>query len=170
MDYAELSRQADEYGIFRFVLTGGEAVLDKNLGELIEALDPMKHLLILDTNGWFFDEERRDEEDRFLEEPESPFYCALAFVSGKDLLICQFLFQDAGPDHKTGLSLLSHFDLVRVRHDAGLDFPTDRFDGRIFCGSPLFGILHILCQFRVIDLVICQFFHNVVQGFLCGLF
>ena len=30
-DYAELSRQADEYGIYRFVLTGGEALLDKNL-------------------------------------------------------------------------------------------------------------------------------------------
>ena len=57
-DYGELSRQADEYGIFRFVITGGEAVLDKNLGELIEALDPLKHLIILDTNGWFFDEEK----------------------------------------------------------------------------------------------------------------
>jgi MoaA/NifB/PqqE/SkfB family radical SAM enzyme len=57
-DYAELSRQADEYGIFRFVLTGGEALLDKNLEELIIALDPMKHLIILDTNGWTFDEEK----------------------------------------------------------------------------------------------------------------
>jgi len=55
-DYRELSRQADEYGIFRFVLTGGEALLDKNLDQLIEALDPMKHLIILDTNGWTFDE------------------------------------------------------------------------------------------------------------------
>lgn len=57
-DYAELSRQADEYGIFRFVLTGGEALLDKNLDQLISALDPMKHLIILDTNGWTFDEEK----------------------------------------------------------------------------------------------------------------
>jgi AdoMet-dependent heme synthase len=57
-DYAELSRQADEYGIYRFVLTGGEALLDKNLEELILALDPMKHLIILDTNGWTFDEEK----------------------------------------------------------------------------------------------------------------
>jgi AdoMet-dependent heme synthase len=57
-DYAELSRQADEYGLFRFVITGGEAILDKNLGELIEALDPMKHLIILDTNGWFFNEDK----------------------------------------------------------------------------------------------------------------
>ncbi len=57
-DYKELSRQADEYGLFRFVLTGGEALLDKNLDKLIEALDPMKHLIILDTNGWTFDEEK----------------------------------------------------------------------------------------------------------------
>ena len=59
-DYAELSRQADEYGIYRFVLTGGEALLDKNLEELIIALDPMKHLIILDTNGWTFDEEKAE--------------------------------------------------------------------------------------------------------------
>ncbi len=32
--------------------------LDKNLEELILALDPMKHLIILDTNGWTFDEEK----------------------------------------------------------------------------------------------------------------
>ncbi len=57
-DYAELSRQADDYGIFRFVLTGGEALLDKNLDKLIEALDPQKHLIILDSNGWTFDENR----------------------------------------------------------------------------------------------------------------
>ncbi len=57
-DYKELSRQADEYGLFRFVLTGGEALLDKNLDKLIEALDPMNHLIILDTNGWTFDEEK----------------------------------------------------------------------------------------------------------------
>jgi MoaA/NifB/PqqE/SkfB family radical SAM enzyme len=57
-DYAELSRQADEYGIFRFVLTGGEALLMKNLDELIQAIDPYKHLVILDTNGWTFDEDK----------------------------------------------------------------------------------------------------------------
>lgn len=57
-DYKELSRQADEYGLFRFVLTGGEALLDKNLDKLIDVLDPMKHLIILDTNGWTFDDEK----------------------------------------------------------------------------------------------------------------
>jgi MoaA/NifB/PqqE/SkfB family radical SAM enzyme len=57
-DYRELSRQADEYGIFRFVLTGGEALLDKNLDKLIATLDPMRHLIILDTNGWTFDDDK----------------------------------------------------------------------------------------------------------------
>ena len=57
-DYRRLSDEADEYGIFRFVLTGGEALLDKNLDQLIEALDPKKHLVILDTNGWTFDENK----------------------------------------------------------------------------------------------------------------
>jgi len=57
-DYRKLSEKADEAGIFRFVLTGGEALMDRNLGPLIEALDPLKHLIILDTNGWSFDEEK----------------------------------------------------------------------------------------------------------------
>ena len=57
-DYRKLSEEADAYGIFRFVLTGGEALLDKNLDQLIYALDPEKHLIILDTNGWTFDEDK----------------------------------------------------------------------------------------------------------------
>ena len=57
-DYRELSRVADEEGIFRFVLTGGEALMDRNLESLIAALDPMKHLIILDSNGWSFDGEK----------------------------------------------------------------------------------------------------------------
>lgn len=57
-EYKKLSEEADEYGIFRFVLTGGEALLDKNLDKLVEVLDPQKHLIILDTNGWTFDEEK----------------------------------------------------------------------------------------------------------------
>jgi hypothetical protein len=57
-DYRKLSQEADDFGIFRFVLTGGEGLLDKNLDKLIEALDPQKHLIILDTNGWTFDSEK----------------------------------------------------------------------------------------------------------------
>lgn len=57
-DYRRLSEMADEAGVFRFVLTGGEALMDRQLGSLIDALDPKKHLIILDTNGWSFDEAR----------------------------------------------------------------------------------------------------------------
>jgi MoaA/NifB/PqqE/SkfB family radical SAM enzyme len=41
-----------------FARTGGEALIDKNLDKVIEALDPQKHLIILDTNGWTFDIEK----------------------------------------------------------------------------------------------------------------
>jgi MoaA/NifB/PqqE/SkfB family radical SAM enzyme len=57
-EYKKLSEEADEYGIFRFVLTGGEALMDKNLDKLIGVLDPQKHLIILDTNGWTFDDSK----------------------------------------------------------------------------------------------------------------
>jgi MoaA/NifB/PqqE/SkfB family radical SAM enzyme len=55
-DYKKLSDECDELGLFRFVITGGEALLDKGLGDLITVLDPIKHLIILDTNGYYFDE------------------------------------------------------------------------------------------------------------------
>ena len=54
----KLADEADELGLFRFVITGGEALLDRNLGDLITTLDPLKHLIILDTNGYFFTEEK----------------------------------------------------------------------------------------------------------------
>ena len=57
-DYELLSDKADSFGIFRFVITGGEALLDKNLGDIVKALDPLKHLVVLDTNGWYFDEDK----------------------------------------------------------------------------------------------------------------
>jgi len=57
-DYKRLSDECDELGLFRFVITGGEALLDKTLGDLIITLDPFKHLIILDTNGYYFDAEK----------------------------------------------------------------------------------------------------------------
>ena len=39
-DYRKLSEEADKLGLFRFVITGGEALLDKDLGQLLAALDP----------------------------------------------------------------------------------------------------------------------------------
>jgi len=56
-DIRELSRQADEYGLARFVLTGGEPLVMRDPGfeEVVEAIDPDKHYVITDTNGWFLD-------------------------------------------------------------------------------------------------------------------
>ena len=59
-DIRELSRQADEFGLSRFVLTGGEPLLMRNpsFDEIVEAIDPEKHYIITDTNGWFMDLEK----------------------------------------------------------------------------------------------------------------
>lgn len=57
-DIRELSRQADEFGLARFVMTGGEPLVMRNpsFEEVVEAIDPDKHYVITDTNGWFMDE------------------------------------------------------------------------------------------------------------------
>ena len=56
----ELSRQADEFGLARFVITGGEPLVRRNpsFDEVVEAIDPDKHYIITDTNGWFMDEKK----------------------------------------------------------------------------------------------------------------
>ena len=57
-DLARLAREADEYGIYRFVLTGGEPTTWKDLFQVIEILDPDRHLVILDSNAWLLGERR----------------------------------------------------------------------------------------------------------------
>ena len=59
-DVRELSRQADELGISRFVITGGEPLVMKDFDEVVEAIDPEKHYIIADTNGWFLDHKRAE--------------------------------------------------------------------------------------------------------------
>lgn len=54
-DIRELSRQADELGLARFVITGGEPLVMKDFDAVVEAIDPEKHYVITDTNGWFLD-------------------------------------------------------------------------------------------------------------------
>jgi MoaA/NifB/PqqE/SkfB family radical SAM enzyme len=56
-DVREISHQAYEYGIYRFVLTGGEPTTWKDLFQVIEAVDPQKHLVILDSNAWLLTED-----------------------------------------------------------------------------------------------------------------
>jgi MoaA/NifB/PqqE/SkfB family radical SAM enzyme len=57
-DVRNLSRQADELGLARFVITGGEPLILKDFDALVEAIDPSKFYINCDTNGWFLDEQR----------------------------------------------------------------------------------------------------------------
>jgi MoaA/NifB/PqqE/SkfB family radical SAM enzyme len=57
-DVKTLSRQADEIGLARFVITGGEPLVMKEFDEVVAAIDPDKHYIVSDSNGWFLDEAR----------------------------------------------------------------------------------------------------------------
>jgi len=57
-DVRSLSRQADELGLARFVITGGEPLIFRDFDALVQALDPSKFYINCDTNGWHLDHER----------------------------------------------------------------------------------------------------------------
>ncbi len=57
-DIRDLSKQADELGLARFVITGGEPLVMKDFDQVVEAINPDKHYIITDTNGWFLDAEK----------------------------------------------------------------------------------------------------------------
>lgn len=57
-DVRRISREADEAGLARFVITGGEPLVMKDFDAVVAAIDPDKHYIITDTNGWFLDEAR----------------------------------------------------------------------------------------------------------------
>ena len=57
-DIRKLSKEADELGLARFVITGGEPLVMKDFDAVVAAIDPEKHYVITDTNGWFLDDER----------------------------------------------------------------------------------------------------------------
>ena len=59
-DVRNLSRQADEMGLARFVITGGEPLFFKDLDDLVAAIDPQKFYLNCDTNGWLLDQKRAE--------------------------------------------------------------------------------------------------------------
>ena len=57
-DVRRLSRQADELGLAHIDVTGGEPLLFKDLDQLIEAIDPGKFYIQMDTNGWLMTDEK----------------------------------------------------------------------------------------------------------------
>ncbi|MFA6919232.1 MAG: radical SAM protein [Patescibacteria group bacterium] len=57
-DVRNLAKQADEMGLARFVITGGEPLIFKDFDDLVATIDPQKFYINCDTNGWFLDEEK----------------------------------------------------------------------------------------------------------------
>jgi MoaA/NifB/PqqE/SkfB family radical SAM enzyme len=53
-----LSLQADQLGLARFVITGGEPLVFKDFDDLVAAIDPEKFYISCDTNGWFLNDAR----------------------------------------------------------------------------------------------------------------
>jgi len=57
-DVRKLSKEADELGLARFTITGGEPLIFKDYDQLVDAIDPQKFYINSDTNGWLLDEKR----------------------------------------------------------------------------------------------------------------
>lgn len=57
-DVKDLFRQADELGLARVTITGGEPLVFKDLDELVAAIDPQKFYINCDSNGWLLDEKK----------------------------------------------------------------------------------------------------------------
>jgi len=57
-DIKDLSKQAHELGLAHIDITGGEPLLFKDLDALVEAIDPSKFYLQMDTNGWLMTPEK----------------------------------------------------------------------------------------------------------------
>ncbi|MDR2626333.1 MAG: radical SAM protein [Zoogloeaceae bacterium] len=57
-DIRRLSREADELGLARFAITGGEPLVMKDFDAVVAAIDPDRHYVVTDTNGWFLDHAR----------------------------------------------------------------------------------------------------------------
>ncbi|MBN1824453.1 MAG: radical SAM protein [Endomicrobiales bacterium] len=57
-DVKHLFEQADELGLARVTITGGEPLVFKDFDELVEAINPQKFYINCDSNGWLLDEKK----------------------------------------------------------------------------------------------------------------
>ncbi len=54
----ELARQADELGLARFEINGGEPFVNEDYDEIVKAIDPQKFYINSVTNGWLLNDKR----------------------------------------------------------------------------------------------------------------
>jgi MoaA/NifB/PqqE/SkfB family radical SAM enzyme len=54
----DLAIQADEMGLARFEINGGEPFVNKDYDEIVKAIDPQKFYINSVTNGWLLDDKR----------------------------------------------------------------------------------------------------------------
>jgi MoaA/NifB/PqqE/SkfB family radical SAM enzyme len=57
-DVVKIAQQADELGLARFVITGGEPLIFSDLDDVVAAIDPRRFYINMDSNGWFLDYEK----------------------------------------------------------------------------------------------------------------
>jgi MoaA/NifB/PqqE/SkfB family radical SAM enzyme len=57
-DVKNVAEQADEIGLSHFTITGGEPLIFKDLDKLVEAINPNKFWVAMDSNAWFLDEDK----------------------------------------------------------------------------------------------------------------
>lgn len=62
-DVAELARQADELGLARFVISGGEPTTFPDIDELVAAIDPKRFFINCDSNGYLLAEKAKHLKD-----------------------------------------------------------------------------------------------------------
>lgn len=57
-DLENISKQADDMGLARWVITGGEPLVFPDLDKIIKAINPEKFWINCDTNGWLLTKEK----------------------------------------------------------------------------------------------------------------
>lgn len=62
-DVRELARQADELGLARFVISGGEPTTFPDLDDVVKAIDPQKFFINCDSNGYLLAEKAQHMKD-----------------------------------------------------------------------------------------------------------
>jgi MoaA/NifB/PqqE/SkfB family radical SAM enzyme len=60
LDIENLSKQAHDLGLARWVITGGEPLIFPDLEEIVKAINPELFYINLDTNGWLLNAEKAE--------------------------------------------------------------------------------------------------------------